>query len=808
MKQLFRTLTIFVLPLLVAACNTDYNFDNISLEVTVGDTEGITVPLGTTGKISVGDLLKESGLETNEDGFYGFEYSDSFEYTAEVGTLAPITNLAPTIAPITENLFNGMDVNVGVFEGVKDLGFPSGLSGNYTITDQILELLPTTNFAMHYDPHTFEESFTIEVPDVVKSFEKITFGADGNGSVIDLQFDLGGLAGVNENCHIEKLYFELPAGFTIESLPNDPIGDYITISNGEGSTTPNRYEINKYDLTGSHLTVDIIIKSVELDHLTIGDDGKVTITEDVTFELDATISVKAGTISAESPSMTISATPIIYDATITTKEIAHAVEFQENIQEEIAIPDIVSRIDYLSIVSAEDPTQNPRFGVDVELAGSPVDMLELRDVEITLPSFLDIDAPEGWQYADGKLTTPRVEVHNNQVNHIIDLGLKGIESLDIVEGKVNLSSAVGISATAAIADGSSLHLSTSSQALTLTPTVRLDDMTIEQVTGVVDPDLSEMMPTQEILLGDLTASLEGIEMDLNIESPLLSVTVENPVGVGIDAQISLTAFKGEDMIQTVSAEVGILPAGDEPTITHILLAGDAMRAEGENVTVVEGLTELIAALPDKIVVDFAAETNKEQPHTLVLQDSYTFKVDYSVESAFKFDAEKNGTIDYTVLIEDVDLTSLADIDVIVENITVKMASESTLPIDMTMDIEFLDENDAPIECITSATEGKILGSTSQEATLSECDVVLTISTPSAESSSLSPFAEIARTKKVRCTLHGTTLAGGGLKPEQYISAKLSLLLEDGITVDLGSFLPEEEKPEPNEPNEPNEQPTE
>ena len=101
MKHIFRTLSICVLPLLIAACNTDYNFDNISLEVTVGDTDGIAVPLGNTGTITLGDLLKEAGLETNEDGFYGFSYGDNFEYTAEVEALPSITGLIPTIAPIT-----------------------------------------------------------------------------------------------------------------------------------------------------------------------------------------------------------------------------------------------------------------------------------------------------------------------------------------------------------------------------------------------------------------------------------------------------------------------------------------------------------------------------------------------------------------------------------------------------------------------------------------------------------------------------------------------------------------------------------
>ena len=173
-----------------------------------------------------------------------------------------------------------------------------------------------------------------------------------------------------------------------------------------------------------------------------------------------------------------------------------------------------------------------------------------------------------------------------------------------------------------------------------------------------------------------------------------------------------------------------------------------------------------------------------------MQDSYTFKVEYSVDAAFKFDPNKSGEINYSVLIEDMDLSALADIDLMVESLTVKVASESTLPIDLSLDIAFLDESGEPIECITSSTTGVVAGSTTTEPKLSECDINLQIAQQGAESSTLSSFAQIARTKSVRCDLKGTTLAGGGLRPEQYLSAKLSLLLDKGITIDLGSLLSE------------------
>lgn len=788
MKHIFRTLSICVLPLLIAACNTDYNFDNISLEVTVGDTDGIAVPLGNTGTITLGDLLKEAGLETNEDGFYGFSYGDNFEYTAEVEALPSITGLIPTIAPITNSLLGGFSASIAPFNEEKTLAFPSGLSGNYTITDAMLSYL--NKFPLQYDPETFEQSFTIGLPAEVQSLEQVTFGANGQGSLMEMQFNLGGLANVNDRCEIGTLSFELPAGFTLATLPGDPIADHITISNGTGSSTPNHFEIKNYNFTGNTLTIDIILKSVNLEHATISN-NEVTITENVTFELDATLYAKAGTVSTTAPSMRISLTPEIYDATIVVNEIAHSMSFEEHIEQEIAIPDIVSRIDYLTIGKVGNPDESPQFSVALELSGAPMDKIELRDVEITLPEFLDIDAPSGWTYNNGTLSCPVVEVHNNQNNAIIDLVLKGIKGLDIVNNNISLDSKIGLSATAAIAGGETLHITTAEKVLTLTPIVTLDDMTIKEVSGIINPDLSDMLPTQEIELGDFTSSLEGIDMNLNIASPVLSLTVENPIGVGIDAIVTLTAYKGGEVVKTITTPtLSIIPAqGSTPTTTHIIINGDAAPDSPDYQLIqLDGFADMVAALPEKIVVELAAETNKDTVHTLTLQDSYTFKVEYAVDAAFKFDSQSNGTINYEVMVEDVDLAALADLNIGVESLILKVASESTLPIDLTLDVELLDENDNAIECVTSTTTGKIAGSTTNEANISSCDITINIATPTADSSKPSPWAEIARTKKIRCNLQGTTLAGGGLKPDQYISAELSLLLDKGITIDLGGLL--------------------
>ncbi len=792
MKQLYRTLTLLALPLVVAACNTDYNFDNISLEVTVGDAEGIAIPLGETGEITLASLLEESGLETDENGTYGFSFDDSISYTAELGTIDPITGIAPTIDPVSASFIGNINATIPQMSASKELAFPSGVTGGMDIPASFPLL--GQDFHMHYDPHTFEGEFEVEIPEQIASIKTIYFGDKGEGSIIDLQFDLGGMAGVSDKRLIEKFNIELPAGFTLEKVAGEPINDYVTIYPGEGSSTPNHFHIENYTMTGDHLTVDICVKSVDMSGHTISPNGILTISEDVTYDLDFTGSFKAGTVEAISPKVTVNANLALYEATFVTNDVTYLFEYNSPLSKSIEVPAEIKEIHSISILDNQT-SKVPQLSLAMNIENAPVDMLGLKNVEITLPSYIQLATGQsGWSYQNGKLTGDFPEI---KTGGRIDLGtfdIVGIGQLDIQNGIIDLSSDIGLRAEIALPEGKEVTLRVTHEDMVIAPEILLPDLRVESITGVIDPDFGDLVEPIEVELGDFTKSLEGIELDLNIASPILTVSVLNPIGVGIDAIIQIDAYKDGAVAKTISTPImTIEPAvGNEPTRSELRIVGDpTVLPEGLSYYLVDGLTELIGLLPDKLVMTLSAETNKQQAHTITLQDSYTFEVDYSVEAPLAFSPMKEGHIRYTTTIEDVDLSSLKDVEVVIESLSVNIASESTLPIDLAMVVELLDENGAPIECVTSSTVGKIEGTTEAATKQSECSVTLNIQTPEG----VSPFAEISRTKQVRCTLEGTTLAGGSLRPDQKIAAKLSLMLDKGITIDLGSLSTKPEKEE-------------
>lgn len=780
MKQLLRACLMLAVPVMVAACNTDYNFDNVSLEVTVGDTEGISVPLGSTGEITLHSLLEESGIETDENGNYGFEFEDSMSHTLNLGTIAPITGLAPTIDPTTLTVIGDINAAIPTFEASKALSLPEGLSANMDIPEGFP--LIGQEFLMHYDPHTFESEFTMELPNEIAAIKTIRFGTDGNGSTIAIKFNLGGVAGVSQKRTIEKFNIELPAGFTIDKVAGEDTYNYTTVYAGEGSTTNNHFHIENYEMTGDELSIKILVKSADLSAVTIGTDNTITISENVTYDLDFTGSLKAGTVSAVSPEVSVVANLAIYDATIVTGEISHAVEVMESISEVIELPQEIKEIHNIAVC---DNTTGGAATINLGLTATnlPIDYIELQDVEITLPSYLSIVANESWTSHNGVLSIPSIKIGADGWSESFEI--YEISNIDIQGGIADLSAEVGIKANVVIPSGQQVTIALHQEDVVITPTLDISDIKVHSLTGIIEPDLGDLLEPIEVSLGDFTSSLEGLEMDLNIASPVLLLEVDNPIGVGIDATLNIEAYKGGAVAQTITTPtISILPSMK----TSIIITGEGSEVAYPDdastlVYKIEGLSEMIGLLPEKLLITLDAETNKQKPHTIVLQDSYTFNVAYRIDAPFSFSNAKDGHISYTTTIEDVDLGGLKDIDVTIESLMVNIASESSLPIDLSLALEMLDAEGNAIESITATTTGLIEGTTEATAATAESTITLTIDAPEGSTT----FAEVAKINKIRCTLEGTTLSGGSLNKNQYIDLGLSLLLPEGITVDLATL---------------------
>lgn len=783
MKKFYRTTLSLAVASIMAlvGCNTDYNFDKLSLEVTVGDTEGIVVPLGSTGEIKLSELLTDTPLTPDENGYYSFSSEDSFTYTVELGTLDPISGIVPHIEPQTFEFMGAINPSLPAVSGSHEIPLPSGITSGVTIPDALAGITAP----LEVGPSLFENSFEVELPSQVASIGTIVFGTKGEGSSAEVVFHLNNLADVTTGRLIEEFMIELPAGFTL-AVPNGGIG---SVTEGENSKTTNRYTVTNQTISGSELRLGFIIKSLDMSGATISN-GKVSFDADVKYGFKFTSTTKAGYVSTTMPKVDLTAQLDITSISVKTGLIEESVEVMEEINQTIDVPAEISRIDYLAVSNAKDATKNPVLNIQLGIEGAPIDKIQLKDVKIALPAFIDVDTPQGWTLdKDNALTCSQLDINNNTTNDIIALTIKGIKNLQIADSKVMLNGKVGVSAKAVVPQGQDLKVDMSAQKITINPSVTLSDIAIEEVTGVIDPDLGDLIEPQEIDLSGISEALGDADIELNLCSPTLKLTVENPIGVGIDAVVKIIAYKGGAVSQTViTPTIAIQPAqGTTPAITNLTLSGNSLLPDEPSYIHIAGLADIINSLPEKLTVELSAETNKNSAHRLVLQDSYTFKASYSVEASLRFDEQKEGHINYSTVIEDIDLADLADIDLDIDKATLNVAAKSTLPMDAALEVEFLDGEQNVIPGIKVTSEGTIKGSTSAEPATSTTAIVIELNVDPT-SSALSPIALLAQTKAVRCTFKGKTLAGGGLSPDQYLSAELNVVLDNGITIDLGSLI--------------------
>ena len=781
MKKIYRTTLLTVASALaLVGCNTDYNFDKLSLEVTVGDTEGIVVPLGGTGEIKISELLSDTILTPNEQGIYSFSTGDEFSFYLNVGKIPSFSIPVPTIAPTTFEFMGNINASLPTISGTHEVPLPAGISAGVTIP----EILAGISAPLEVEPRTFENSFEIALPEQVASLGLVTFGPNGQGSSAEVVFHLNNLADVTTGRTIEEFMIELPAGFTLADN-----GSGGTVSKGEGSTTNNRYTITNKSVTANNFKIAFTIKSLDLSSATIAG-GKVSFDANVKYGFKFNATTKAGYVSTTMPKVDISAGLSIHSITVKAGLVEQSVEVLESVDQTIDIPAEISRVDYLSVTDAANKSAKPTLKINVDLQGAPMSKVEMKNVKITLPSFIDVEAPQGWTLgADNSLSRSSLEINNGQNNTLLNLTIKGVKNINIADGKATLSGKVGISATATLPQGQDLTLDTSAKSITINPSIKMSNIAIDEVTGIIDPDLSDLIEPQEIDLSGISEALGDADIELNLNSPVLRLSVENPIGVGVDAVVKILAYKGGTVSHTViTPTISICAAqGATPTVTNLVLSGNSVLPDCPDHIYIAGLADIINSLPEKLTVELSAETNKSSAHKLVLKESYTFNVSYSVDASLSFNEEKEGHINYSTVIEDIDLSSLADIDLDIDKATLAVAATSTLPMDASLEVEFLDEELNVIPGINVTSNGVIKGSTTAEAATSTTAITIELTTDPT-SSALSPIATLAQAKAVRCTFKGTTLAGGGLGPDQYLSANLTVVLDNGITVDLDSLL--------------------
>ena len=496
------------------------------------------------------------------------------------------------------------------------------------------------------------------------------------------------------------------------------------------SCIDNSYDLNKdIDMTisagGEHLaipvgytekiTLDKIIEIEEGDDLQLVD-GEYHLLKKGNID-NATTEI--GEVTVTGTTTIIEATPIAEVAAALTHGQTMAASINKTGTIEVSAHDIDDAIKEIGILKASSPTELIiNLGIT---AGENMDFdnITFTDLKITFPSILDFEPYTGLSnnilYLDG-LTINKGEEKN------IYLQVKGYKfGNETPDGKKIIGNTLNINEDV-IVEGKTTVLveAGSSGTISFTPTIELQEMDIQSVTGVIQPIIEPTGST--VNLENLPDFLEDDATELDITNPIFTFIAKNPLEAPIVLNGTMQGEKNGSIIEGSTVILGrngidqqdiILEKGDNIIALSRLGTGGP---EGSKNIKVSNINDLIKKIPDVVKVDLNPLVEYAKYYTVDLTTSYAMESNYDIDIPLNFGS--NLKIVYDETIDNFDL-DLEDVDI--KKAILSINAVNTIPLAMEIkneNVSALDANGNVIKDIDVTVEGTITESKDGKAEVS------------------------------------------------------------------------------------------
>lgn len=174
--------------------------------------------------------------------------------------------------------------------------------------------------------------------------------------------------------------------------------------------------------------------------------------------------------------------------------------------------------------------------------------------------------------------------------------------------------------------------------ITLSANVEAENMAIESATAVVDPEVD--IKIDPIRIDDIPDFLAEEDVILDLTDPRIYITVTNPSPVAVNMGAALKSYKegnkkGEAYLQDVN-----IPKECE----NYVICVNQKREEWDTTEKimykkVEGLSDLIKNIPDRIEITDVETSVVQEEVTIDLNKNYTIVTDYKVDTPLMFGPE-------------------------------------------------------------------------------------------------------------------------------------------------------------------------
>lgn len=449
-------------------------------------------------------------------------------------------------------------------------------------------------------------------------------------------------------------------------------GEYLTIPAGSTDTTflSKIIEVEEGDILQPDATTRVY-------HLTKKDDINV---EPTTVK---EVTVGATTTDLESIEI-VNNTGVSFSETEVSADITTSGDF------EATANDIDEALKELCSLRAKTPV-DLNLTIDFNISGGNLtfNQVKANKLKLVFPDYIVFKEDEGIQdnelildeevlSVNGSSYTRTLKVEGYKFSDAAGSGMKpNAEGSLTIEGNISMEGDVvtsGISGTGALA---------------LVPKAVLEEMTVNSVTGVIQPKIEA--ETTKIELNDLPDFLKDEDTRLDITNPVILLKADNPLETDVEIDAVLTPKKNNVNIEGHEVKIGTGYGQNKVALipgTNIIAlsrTGDcSIEGVTENIKV-EDINNLLETIPDDIDVNLQPIVRNENYYNAELGKEYDLPASYEVDVPLSFEQGLN--IVYNDSVQDLN-KDLNDLDkVSLKNAKIMLSVDNAIPLKLQLKAE-------------------------------------------------------------------------------------------------------------------------
>lgn len=449
-------------------------------------------------------------------------------------------------------------------------------------------------------------------------------------------------------------------------------GEYLTIPAGSTDTTflSKIIEVEEGDILQPDATTRVY-------HLTKKDDINV---EPTTVK---EVTVGATTTDLESIEI-VNNTGVSFSEPEVSADITTSGDF------EATANDIDEALKELGSLRAKTPV-DLNLTIDFNISGGNLtfNQVKANKLKLVFPDYIVFKEDEGIQdnelildeevlSVNGSSYTRTLKVEGYKFSDAAGSGMKpNAEGSLTIEGNISMEGDVvtsGISGTGALA---------------LVPKAVLEEMTVNSVTGVIQPKIEA--ETTKIELNDLPDFLKDEDTRLDITNPVILLKADNPLETDVEIDAVLTPKKNNVNIEGHEVKIGTGYGQNKVALipgTNIIALSRTGKCSIEGVTEnikVEDINNLLETIPDDIDVNLQPIVRNENYYNAELGKEYDLPASYEVDVPLSFEQGLN--IVYNDSVQDLN-KDLNDLDkVSLKNAKIMLSVDNAIPLKLQLKAE-------------------------------------------------------------------------------------------------------------------------